>query len=927
MSHLTSLLIAGAVSGALYSLIASGLVLSYSATGIFNLGYGAIAFVAAFLYFELHMGLGWPIVPAALVSVFVLGPALGYLLDVAIFRRLTRASESAKVMATVGVLIALPAIAKWAVYAAISTGHAHIPSGDQIYLAPGVGPSPSATYHLGLDVSLSSDQLIVLATAVVAALGLWFIMRKTSLGLNMRAMVDRPDLAQMRGINRGRTSATAWMIGATLASLAGVIGSPIFNSLDPGTYEYIIFVAIAAAAIGGLRSIPLAFAGGIVLGMTQSLVAGYATFASSIHGFNAAVPFVVMLIALSWYGQREGGRQKEEPDEQPGSYEVLQGVRSRRKAALMWIIGLGAVLAYVDFIANAYWISITTAGLALAIVFLSYTIVVGLGGIVSLAQAAFVTGAGLVTGLATQYFHVPWVIGILCGIAAASLLGLIVTVPALKLGGLSFALASLAVGFLGDKVLFSWSTLNNKNAGWVIAAPWHLGSAKVIASVCVIVIILCVGAISVLERGQLGRMMLAVRSSESAAAAAGISVPMVKLAVFVASASMAGLGGVLIATVQQSADNQAFTTTSGLVWIATVVLWGIRRPVAAVIAGISSALFGGILISGIHWWNWVPSGLSWGGTKNVWIPQAIFGLGAIQMAKDPDGILALLPGLRRKRARAPGRDDVSDDGHRSSAPVMPTAPLHLELEEPMQGSAIRPDLVSDGVAQPESYLAIRRLSGGYGMTRVLEDITLDLSRHSITALVGPNGAGKSTLAATIAGLLPPTSGTITFLGSNIVSAAPHERARAGICVAPEGRGIFPGLSVDDNLAIRLPSARQRLAVYREFPALGMRRQLPARSLSGGEQQMLSLSSLLVEPPLCLIADEPTLGLAPLVIADVKKLLIKLRNMDVSILLIEEKAGMILDISDRVAILSLGRVSWYGDAADVTRDQLAAAFFA
>src|SRR5580765_6504773 len=120
MQKLLNLVVSGGVSGAIYSLVASGLVLTYTATGIFNLAYGAIAFCTAFLYFELHTGLGWPIAPAALVSVLVFAPLLGLLLDVAIFRPLARATDAAKVMATVGLLIALPALARFIVEEGIS---------------------------------------------------------------------------------------------------------------------------------------------------------------------------------------------------------------------------------------------------------------------------------------------------------------------------------------------------------------------------------------------------------------------------------------------------------------------------------------------------------------------------------------------------------------------------------------------------------------------------------------------------------------------------------------------------------------------------------------------------------------------------------------------------------------------------------------
>ena len=261
MEKFASLLIVGLISGGIYALLGSGIALTYQSTGIFNLGYGAIAFVAAYLYFELHSGLGWPIAPAAIVTLIVAGPLLGLALDRLIFRRLTRASEAAKTMATVGVLIALPALAQFIVELAVNVGHADIPTGSQVYAAPGIGPAPPDTWHLGGHVTFDSDQLIVLLVALVAGAALWALLRRTRLGLEMRAVVDRPDLAVTRGVSRRRASGAAWMIGTLMAALAGVVGAPIFASLSSSTYLSIMLIAVAGGVLGGFRSVPLAAVG------------------------------------------------------------------------------------------------------------------------------------------------------------------------------------------------------------------------------------------------------------------------------------------------------------------------------------------------------------------------------------------------------------------------------------------------------------------------------------------------------------------------------------------------------------------------------------------------------------------------------------------------------------------------------------------
>src|SRR4051812_27087838 len=249
MEKFLSVSLSGAVTGAIYSLVAAGLTLSYTATGIFNFSYGAVAFSAAFVYYELHSGLHWAIVPAALVTIFVFAPLLGVLLDVAVFRPLARATESAKIMATVGLLIALPALTRFVLDQLVNTFGFVIPSGTQVGqvgFPAGIGPVPRKEWTLPGKVPLDSNQLIVFLAAAGCAVGLWFLLRRTSLGLRMRAVVDRPDLARTRGIDERSTSRWAWVIGMVLAGLAGVVGSPIFGALSINVFVAVVFIASAA---------------------------------------------------------------------------------------------------------------------------------------------------------------------------------------------------------------------------------------------------------------------------------------------------------------------------------------------------------------------------------------------------------------------------------------------------------------------------------------------------------------------------------------------------------------------------------------------------------------------------------------------------------------------------------------------------------
>ena len=208
---------------------------------------------------------------------------------------------------------------------------------------------------------------------------------------------------------------------------------------------------------------------------------------------------------------------------------------------------------------------------------------------------------------------------------------------------------------------------------------------------------------------------------------------------------------------------------------------------------------------------------------------------------------------------------------------------------------------------------------------VLHGVDLQLKPGKITALLGANGAGKSTLCSVAAGLIPPTLGTITLDRADITPALPYQRARAGLLLVPQARGIFPGLTVEENLTVQLRNTDAREKAYARFPLLAQRRRAQAGVLSGGEQQMLSLAPALAEPPKVLIADEPSLGLAPLAAEEAMRALIELRDTGTAILLVEEHARNALELADTLAYMELGTIVWNGSATDADIQLLCATY--
>jgi ABC-type branched-subunit amino acid transport system ATPase component/branched-subunit amino acid ABC-type transport system permease component len=933
--------VSGAVTGAIYSLIASGLTLSFSATGIFNFAYGGIAFSAAYLFYELNTALHWHIVPSALLVVLVFAPLLGLLLEWAVFRPLARASESAKIVACIGLLLAIPGLTQWGTDWIIDVFDLHSVARSSTVLSvgfpSGLGPVPALNWHMG-NIPFNSNQMAVLVAAVVCAASLWYLMRRTPLGLRMRAVVDRPDLARMRGVDETVTSRSAWVIGTMLAALAGVVGAPILGVISTGTWIGATFAAAAAAMIGGLRSIPLAFAGGLLLGVLQNLVAGYASFAANIPGFSSSVPTLLLLITLVVLGAERGRRAGSASQEVLPPDYLAHLPRWRR--TLPWALAIAFLVVYVLFLSDDFWAGVMAHGLALSLIFISFVVVTGMGGMVSLAQATLVTAAGVITGVLFQRYHVPLFVAASIGVLAAVALGLVVALPALRLGGLQLALATLALAILGQNVLYQWKFLTNGSTGWTIPrpviGPLDLSNNRTMAIVLLIAVLLVVLLIHNLQRSSWGRSIAAVRSSEVGASTSGISALRVKLALFGVSAAIAGIGGIAYSSYQTSASGTTAPAATGYLWLATVVLFGLRRPIVAAWAGLAAAMTPVIIGSGFHWWSWVPSWLGWDGTRSTEIPLVLFGLGAVTLARNPDGYLAANARYAYERRLRRLARDAAGATIEDEALIGELAAQRAAAEETAAGlvetraHAARLEAThalghgTAGAADATALLAVRGLHVGYGDVQILHGVDLDVRSGRITALFGANGSGKSTLCSALAGLLEPRAGQILLEGEDLVPIRAHRRVERGMLVAPESRGIFPGLTVDENLALRLPPD-EREEVFRRFPGLRDRRRLAAGSLSGGEQQMLTLAPVVVRPPRLVVVDEPTLGLAPIVVEQLIGLFRDLRDQGTAILLVEEKVRDVLQIADDVVFLELGRIVWSGPRSEVSDERLIGAY--
>jgi branched-chain amino acid transport system permease protein len=650
-------IVGGLVSGGIYAVFVLGLVLTYKSSRIFNFAHGAIAYFVAASYHSLNDPQGdfrWSIVPAAVVSILVIAPLLGLFLWAVLFRYLTRASATIRLVATIGLYVAIPpaTIIIW---------------GQQPFIrALGLAPEGSngrvATWRdiLGTGVTLNADQLAVIAAAVAVAVGLTLFLRFTTFGLQIRGTVDNPTVAGLTGTNTGVVSAVAWMIGSTTAGLAGVLLAPILG-LDPSNFTLLLIASFAAVVIARMTSLPMAFAGAMLIGLAQEIIVKYLPQSDTVFGFfptsgvRPSLPFLFMAVFLLAY--RGVGREQLTVERVRSTRTASTGVLHRplwQRLGLVPVIPLAAIVIIPAIIRLAngsedYWLGLIGEGIALGIIFLSWTVVTGEAGMTSLCQITFAAiGAAMSAQLIAVHGWDP-IPGILVGALCAVPFGILIALPILRLSGIYIALATLTFGVLAETLLFPIEDFDQSGAG--VDFPNHLrpvilgidlNSDRTYYYVVFVVFVVCALAVVSLRRSTLGLKFAAIRTSEPASATLGIRTSWVKITAFAISAFLAGLGGTLFALYANTVrpgDPTTWGVVVGLLFFAVVVTWGIRSPIGAFLGGIAIIAFPELISE-----HFAKDGL------NVWflhvppetvgkIPAVLFGLGAIAVAREPRGVL------------------------------------------------------------------------------------------------------------------------------------------------------------------------------------------------------------------------------------------------------------------------------------------------
>jgi branched-chain amino acid transport system permease protein len=639
-----SYLLAGLAFGSVYAIASASLVVTYVSTGMINFAFGSLAFVLARIYYWLNVQQNWPSWPAAAVTILVIAPLLGTALWAVFFRLLHDQSQLIQIVATIGLSVALPPVAF------LLFGTQAIPQ------APGLASSPPRVFHVfGAAVDLD-EVIIYVAVAVVVAAGAW-ILRRTSAGLRVRALVDSPALTSMSGVNPSRVNVAVWSVSVALAGLTGILIAPT-NGLTVEAMTTFMASAFAAVVAARLTSLPTALGVALLIGIATSLAQEYLPPSSS---FAAAVlpsiPFAFILIFLGIYVGR-GGRTSDPPRAGVLDRAIRPSSGTSTSSGVVASVGYQArnlrltstafgiiplvIVACIPAILTGYWLGLAAEGFAYAVVFLSFTLVTGEGGMIWLCQATFAGLGAIGTAQLVSVYHWPLLPALVVVALGTAVVGVLVGLLTLRLGDLFVSLVTLSFGLLVETLVFNLNVFSQYGAGVSLNPPSFASSARSFAYLCVAILIVIGLVIINLRRSTAGLALSATRTSEAGSRTIGLSVIQAKLLASGLGAFVAAIGGTLLAMNYGAAAPSLFDTLGAITWLAVVVTVGIRSITAAAIAGLSLAIFPGVVQT------YLP-------TQWAQLPPLMFGLGAIMVARNPDGVVAMharqLRGLIERLAR------------------------------------------------------------------------------------------------------------------------------------------------------------------------------------------------------------------------------------------------------------------------------------
>jgi ABC-type branched-subunit amino acid transport system ATPase component/ABC-type branched-subunit amino acid transport system permease subunit len=881
-------LLNGAEFGAVNGLLALGLVLTYRASRVINFSYGSMGALAATVGVELN--LGWHVNWFICIAVaLVVGAALGLLVDFIIRWRFFNAPRLIVMVVTIGL--------------------AQLFGGLQLFVPAWFGgpslvggvPTPLTAHRLFIFPVLfdGNDLLIVIAIpAVLIGLG-WFLL-KTDAGVAVRSVADNSDRAMLLGIPVKRLSTLVWVIAGTLAALTVMLSAPSQGiNISGNAGPELILPALAAAVIAGMENLPLAFGAGVGLGIVNGIV--------QFNIRQESATDIVLLAAIlgGLLLQRRSSGRAGDAEESFSAAGILKPIPAALRRLPEVIAGravaaalVAAVVIAVPLVAGPGTTLEYTAAIIYGIIALSLVVLSGWSGNVSLGQFALAGVGGVTAGDLIEKLNADFFMCLVAAGAAGAALAVLVGLPALRIRGDFLAVTTLALAVAMNEFVLNPTNFPNAIPQQflrpVLWARFNLADNKSYYFLCLAFLVGTILFIQGLRRARSGRTLLATRDNQKAVAAMGVPPIRVKMGGFVLAGVLAGVAGGLFATLLGAVGYQTFDPTLSIVVFSMAVIGGLNS--------ISGVLMGVGLVEVLSY-TFPKYQLEFTGIGLLLVLLFLPGGLGEGVQRIRDRLLRLV--AHRRGILIDDRLDVLTSS--TAIDLVPEASVPLP----------------DGNPQPVVF-SCRQVEVSYGPVQILFGVDLTVHEGEIVALLGTNGAGKSTLLKGASGLVRVGGGSVQLLGTAITGDPAETIARRGLALMPGGRGIFPTLTVDENLRLgcwmirkdhhTVSQARARAVAL--FPILAERAPQQAGNLSGGEQQMLSLAMALMVTPKLLMIDELSLGLAPTVVAQLIEVVKMLHESGTTIVVVEQSVNVALELAERAVFLEKGEVRFSGRTADL-----------
>lgn len=888
MTEFLQYVIFGIGIGGALTLLSQGLVVTYRGSGILNFAHAAEGMFGGFLFWQLRggaiAGSGLSTPWAFIVSILAVA-CLGVLIHVLVMRPLRDAAPLVRIVATLGVLVTFEAVAS------IIWGELGV-SLEQFL------PTNVITVH---SLSIGVNQVIMFGIACCLTLVLWVVDRFTRVGLIFRANAENQSAASALGLSPDILAATAWAVGGALSATA-IIFLGTLAGLQTGSTTLLIFPILAVGLIGSFRSFPLTLVGAMLIGIGQSLVAGYVTLA----GAGDALPLLIVIGIVVVRGERGGIRT--------GGEGKLPGLGTGRVYPAATIASIVVACVLLVTLASAAFDASVSISLGWALVLLSVVVLLGFTGQLSFEQVVMAGLAALISGRLVQAGW-PFLPAYIVAVVAAVPIGVLFALPAIRAKGINLAIVTLAMAVTVSDLLFGNSSIIGSQAGTPVGESESFFGLNINAVThaqryvifCLVIFAVCAIGIANMRRGSAGRRLIAVRTNERAAAALGINVFAVKIYAFVVGATVAAIGGVLLAFTNATIDYTQFSPYDSALGVAYAVVGGVGYVIGPLLASpIAVGGVGSYLMSLV--WNQGALYLALAGGVLV----------IIYLILDPNGLASMNVELARRVMARVARI--------SGRPVLVTEPV--ETPAPAPAAPHRVD--------PRS-LSIHEVSLHYGGVLALESVSFSVEAGEVVGLIGPNGAGKTSLMDVVSGFVRPSHGQVRLGTEPMAGWSVDRRSRSGLGRSFQSLELFEHTTVKENLGagsdVRIfPSGwrdfvRPRplqldpmaMRVVEEFGLESLLEEDVSR-LPYGTRRMVAVARAMSAGPSVVMLDEPASGLSTRESEGLAQIIRRFASRwGMAVMVVEHDMGFVSLVCDRVVVLDFGRTIAAGEPGRVLRE--------